>query len=478
MKIMKKLATVLALLLLLNSCGGSATTETKEVSADTAETVVETEDRSNVDDIPADADLGGMEFLIFTRTSVPWLNSMFDVTETNGEAINDAIYARNRSVEGRLNTIISEEHYDDVDTRIDSVILAGDDTYDMCAITDRTAYAKIRDGYMYDTTALPYIDLSKKYWQQPINDALSIGGKYYLLSGNYNLTTYDYTQAMLFNKKLWTDLGLDDVYTMVREGKWTFDEFQKATAAAVLDLNGDGIMDNNDQYGFGTLATSMLPNFWVAAGEHVMVKDTDGLLKYNLSGNEHFVDIINETFAITYDNNHSGILFPGNEFQDGTMFKNNQFLLYHCNFGRFPIMRDMEVDFGIIPYPKYTLEQKQYYSSNEGGKYAFVPSTHQSPAEASMVIEAIASSSTEVFYAYYDKSLKGKSTRDEESLEMLELISDTRVLDIGRTMWQPLFVEKMARVMVENDDRNMSSLLASIETQILEEMKAVNDFVK
>ena len=75
MKTMKKLTTVLALLLLLNSCGGSATTETKEVSADTAETVVETEDRSNVDDIPADADLGGMEFLIFTRTSVPWLIS-------------------------------------------------------------------------------------------------------------------------------------------------------------------------------------------------------------------------------------------------------------------------------------------------------------------------------------------------------------------------------------------------------------------
>ncbi len=478
MKHLKKLTTVLALLLLLNSCGGSTPNEEKDTTADATETVVETEDRSNVDDIPADADLGGMEFVIFTRTSVPWLNSMFDVTETTGDAINDAIYSRNRFVEGRLNTIISEEHYDDVDSRIDSIILAGDDTYDMCAITDRTAYAKIREGYMYDTTALPYIDLSKDYWQQPINDALSIGGKYYLLSGNYNLTTYDYTQMLLFNKQLWTDLGLDDVYTTVREGKWTFDEFAKVTAVAAVDLNGDGIMDTNDQYGFGTKANAMLQNFWVAAGEHCMVKDEDDLLQYNLTGNERFVDVINKTFSITFDNNDSGILFPVMEFENGTMFKNNQFLLYHCNFGRIPIMRDMEVDFGIIPYPKYTLEQKQYYSNNEGGKYAFVPSVHQSPAEASMVIEAIASSSSEVFYAYYDKSLKGKGTRDEESLEMLELISDTRVLDIGRTMWQPLFVEQMAVVMVETDNRNMSSMLASIETQILTEMNSVNDFAK
>jgi len=74
------------------------------------------------------------------------------------------------------------------------------------------------------------------------------------------------------------------------------------------------------------LHTAMLPNFWVAAGEQVMIKDADGLLQYNLTGNERFVDVINAAFAITTDNNNSSIIFHGNEFQNGTMFKNNQFL--------------------------------------------------------------------------------------------------------------------------------------------------------
>lgn len=44
------------------------------------------------------------------------------------------------------------------------------------------------------------------------------------------------------------------------------------------------------------------------------------------------------------------------------MFMNNQFLLYNSTFGRIPIIRDMEADFGIIPYPKYILDQKQYHA--------------------------------------------------------------------------------------------------------------------
>ncbi len=481
MKHTAKFSAVLALILAFCSCGtgagkdqpGSEAPTEAPVSSET-ESEKGPETLSDVDDIPADADLGGADFVVFTRTSVPWLNSMFDVEELTGEPVNDAIYERNRSVEARLNTVISEQHFDDVDSRIDEVILSGDDTYGMCAITDRTGYAKIPLGYMYDTSALPYIDLNKRYWQQSINDAISIGGKYYLLSGNYNLTTYDYTHALLFNKRLWADLGLDDVYATVRNGRWTFDVFGTVTAAALSDLNGDGKMDNRDQYGYGSLATEVLPTFWVSAGETVIVKDRDGYLQYNLPGNERFVDVVGKTFAITTDNGGTGISIDGNEFSSGTMFKNNQFLLYNSTFGRIPIMRDMEVDFGIIPYPKYTLEQKQYFSNNDGGKYAFVPSANTAPADASMVIEALASTSKEVYTAYYDVSLKGKAARDEESLEMLEIIFDTRVLDLGRTMWQELFVEKMARPMFENNDRNMSSLLASFESMVLEEVKRIN----
>ncbi|MBR4206621.1 MAG: hypothetical protein IKQ92_14200 [Clostridia bacterium] len=485
MKHTAKLLVVLALILAFCSCSTDPGKVETEPAATTdapvqsgTETEPEPETRSDVDDIPTDANLNGADFVIFTRTSVPWLNSMFDVEEMTGEPINDAIYERNRSVEARLNTVISEDHFDDVDSRIDEIIMSGETRYGMCAITDRIGYAKILEGYMYDTSDLPYIDLEKQYWQQAVNDAMSIGGKYYLLSGNYNLTTYDYTHALLFNKYLWDILQFDDIYTTVKKGEWTFDAFGTVTAAALTDLNGDGQMDNQDQYGYASVVTEVLPTFWVSAGETIMVKDKDGYIQYNLPGNERFVDVINKTFSITVDNNGTGIGIDWGEFQSGTMFKNNQFLLYNSTFGRIPIMRDMDVDFGIIPYPKYTLEQKQYYSNNDGGKYAFVPSSNVTPVDASMVIEALASTSKKVYTAYYDVSLKAKATRDRESLEMLEIIFDTRVLDLGRTMWQELFVEKMARPMFENNDRNMSSLLASFESMVQEDVKRINESAK
>ncbi len=472
----KKLTlAVCAVMLLLSACNqaiGNVEETGTGAAADTTAAI--TEDRSGVDDIPADADLGGMEFRILTRTSLPWLNSMFDVTETNGDPINDTIYNRNRAVENRLNTVIFEEAYDDVDSRIDQVVLSGEDVYDMCAVTDRTAYARIAEGYMYDATELPYIDLSKNYWHHSINDALSIGGKYYLFSGDYNLTTFDYTHVLLFNKQLWRELDLPDIYEAVCSGTWTYDMFREVTAAAEFDLNGDGKMDAGDRYGFGAENSKVLPCFWVAAGETSMTKDQNGLLKYSFPGNTRFVEIFNAAMDVTKDNGSSMYGIDYDEFQNGTMFKNNQYLLYDCTIGRIPIMRDMEVDFGIIPYPKYTEQQQQYYANNDGGKFAFVPATHTAPADASMVIEALASTSGDVYEVYHEKSLKGKSARDEESLIMLQMIDSGSVLDIGRTMWQELLEGTISNQLFVNNDRNISSMLASHEKEILGEIAKIN----
>ena len=55
---------------------------------------------------------------------------------------------------------------------------------------------------------------------------------------------------MYFDKKLAEDNGIEDIYRLFDDGKWTLDKFDELSKTAGADLNGDNRMDLEDQYGF------------------------------------------------------------------------------------------------------------------------------------------------------------------------------------------------------------------------------------
>ena len=61
-----------------------------------------------------------------------------------------------------------------------------------------------------------------------------------------------------------------------------------------------------------------------------------------------------------------------------------------------------------------------------------VPMTTSDPERTGIVLEAMAAESMyTVTPAYYDVALKGKYARDEESLDMLDIILESRCYDLG-----------------------------------------------
>ena len=57
------------------------------------------------------------------------------------------------------------------------------------------------------------------------------------------------TRVMYFNKTLFTDLGLDMPYSYVYDGTWTLDKLNSLTKLGYEDLNGNSMIDEEDQFG-------------------------------------------------------------------------------------------------------------------------------------------------------------------------------------------------------------------------------------
>jgi hypothetical protein len=96
-------------------------------------------------------------------------------------------------------------------------------------------------------------------------------------------------------------------------------------------------------------------------------------------------------------------------------------------------LRSMETDFGILPLPKLSEGQSQYYSISDGFHTSLaVPVTlpREDFGFVGAVIESLnAETYKTVVPAYYDVALKIQGTRDEESKLVLDMIRDGRLVD-------------------------------------------------
>ena len=96
-------------------------------------------------------------------------------------------------------------------------------------------------------------------------------------------------------------------------------------------------------------------------------------------------------------------------------------------------LRDCEVEYGIVPYPKLDEAQEGYYGYDISA-FISIPSSVSDPELVGKTLEMLNFYSREmVMPTYYDIQLNSKSVRDEESIEMLDLIFEGIVCDAGRT---------------------------------------------
>ena len=480
---MKKVILFLltAALLLSASCGEASVdgkTTTPDSSGDDIKESDSAATETELSDDLGKYDFGGRSFSIYTRTT-PLFYPYLDRQEATGDTIDDAVYNRNRKLEERFNFSFDEQYYDYTVEGNDAprkLLLAGDDTYQLYVGRCVHMFNYASEGYFYKIDDLTAINTEKPYWNSQLYDNLSIGNAHYFAVGDFNISAFDFTHVLLFNKKMIDDLNLGDIYSTVLDGKWTFDRFGEMSRAAVSDVNGDSVMDENDQYGYTSLGKQVLPGFWIAGGALSMKKD-DGQLVYTAPTDQKFIDVCQKVFEITWNDNiwHRVPITVDRE-EEMQMFCDGKALFTDSSCFQISLTRDAATDFGIIPYPKYDETQDKYYSRIEGCELFGVPLTNTDPEMTSVILEAMACESRKIVIpAYYEVALKVKFTRDEESSKMLDIAFENRVFDYGDTILCEEFRDGVMRQAFAKDNRDIVSTLTKVQNKVEKKLGTLND---
>ncbi|MGM9624829.1 MAG: hypothetical protein ACI3XM_03885 [Eubacteriales bacterium] len=138
----------------------------------------------------------------------------------------------------------------------------------------------------------------------------------------------------------------------------------------------------------------------------------------------------------------------------------------------------MDEDFGILPYPKYDEAQESYHSplSTASATAYSIPISNDHPEMSAWIMEVMGAYSTDtVRYAAMEKVLMGKSIRDSESEEMLDLIFRTKFYDLG--FWGSDVYNAICN-MVQNYKNNFASILESYQKKTTAQYEAVKEYYR
>ncbi|MCL1795135.1 MAG: hypothetical protein FWG34_14870 [Oscillospiraceae bacterium] len=356
----------------------------------------------------------------------------FEIEEAIGDVYNDALYERRLALEDNFNVKFSSINKGDISGDVKKTVNAGTDEYDLVLPRLNSAWNLIT--YCADLLALQNLSLGESWYDQNCIENLSVAKKLYTITGDAFTKHYDGIMLLIFNKQILQEHGLSSPYPIVSGGKWTLDAMGEMVKAVTKDVNGDGILDKDDMWGYaqqGDIVGAVING----AELKYMYKNADDI-PYTMANTERmnmaidkFLDFFRDySWDTTRDANNAHLsafwLFPeGRALFNGIMLHYIQWQL-----------RGVEHDFGIIPIPKLDEAQSRYYTStNAYHTYCYMmPKTVSDPERTAYIFDAMGFYGEKIIKpAYYDMCLTRKYTRDEESNEMLDIIFKSTVYDLG-----------------------------------------------
>lgn len=426
----------------LASCGSGSSDKPAQTAANTqsADETTTAETSMSYDPGLPEKDYEGANFTILTKgvsAYNEWGETSIYTENENGDVVNDAIYQRNRSVEEKYNIKIVEFQSENPTADTQKSVSAGDGAYDVVMPSFGDSGTLAAGGYLYDINEAEYINLEKPWWDQRSVADLSVDNRLYFVSSDISTLNNDATWCTMFSKDLINSYSVPNPYELVASNEWTFDNFYSMYKGVSGDLDGDGTYGPYDLY--PNLTQNENYNaMYLGTGDRLISKDANDIPQIALGQDERSVKIIETLNSIMNDkqfsfNYHTGAKDLGYHLWTTQMFEEGRGLFWITNLQIVIRLRDLDSNFGIVPVPKYSADQENY--SNvvwTVGSYVAIPKTTNDIERTGIILEALAAKSMEVLRpAYYDSALQGKYLRDEESVDMLDIIIGERVYDLG-----------------------------------------------
>lgn len=443
----KRLSLLLALITLLSVAvvftGCGETQEGPDVTLP-GDTGANSENESVEEDHRFDnVNYNGREFRIYTSTNISTMgkgNSNFLIEgtgETDGGLVNDAVLERNIQVEELLGVELEftqiDLAYNAVAADIRRFTTSGTDEYDL-VINDIYAYAEllIEGNFRNVLDEDCVFDFERPYWYKDYMDDLRLmDGYQYVLAGDYFIDILRDAHLLLLNKQIYLDhynRKADELYDVVTNFEWTYEKMNEIISDMYVDKNLNGTKDKGDQFGF------MEPEFW------------GGSIPFSVSGNPTFISrdedgyptvVLHEGDRANQLANAMGTLFNNDSASVGltldadllTAFTQDECLIVgYQRLGSLEnaILRQMEGDAAVLPYPMLFASDKKYTTSaHDTTEMGAILATSTDLAFISTVVEVLNRETAKILIpVYYKECLQVQCVDDEKAAAIIDIIHD------------------------------------------------------
>ncbi len=356
--------------------------------------------------------------------------------------VDEKIFARNNRVQERYGIMLESypvagdwSSRDVFIAYLTQSVAAGDDAYQLVAMYQAYGAPLTVQEQFYDLREFEDdIDLDAPWWSASFNENCTVYDKLFFTTGDLSLTMWEGMYAVFFNKELARDYGIDELYQLVYDDEWTLEAMIELTAGLYED-DGDDLESFEDVFGYVGQHSSR--PYITACDLPICERTSDGGYRLVFMDEDHIdkvTDVYDTLYELLYENDtafdRAWLPSGAKEYE---IFTEDRALFFLESLDMTVELRAAEMDFGILPYPKYDENQEKYLSSTDDGLSTFaIPLSAYEPEMCVLILDALAAESkTSVIPAYYDVVLQGRVAQDKESKEMLDIIREDLYFDFG-----------------------------------------------
>ncbi|MBQ8409994.1 MAG: hypothetical protein IJY39_14125 [Clostridia bacterium] len=478
-KNLRILSLILALVIALStlvSCDG--TEEEITTTAENEQTVESTAQETETEYFPDIAKKDyGTTFHIYiqhdsNKTEYHW------VEESSGDALSEAIFARQEKIYEHLGLEIVCSHVGEHTTYTETFKTAVKNKDDSIQLMLSHVHSGIEGlvtgNFLRDFNTIDQVNLDNDYWNMNFMEGLAINDHMYLGNSNFNILR---TNVLAFNKKMMEQYGdvlEKDVYTMVNDYEWTLDKMINLASTVYIDATADGKTED-DTFGITGIQWVEFIGFLQASGLNYIGLGDSGnyeVVVYNELNQAKTADLV-EKLSQMVASDYAWFRYRI-ESTPTVDLHTGRALMSLISTNSLPNLCDYDVEFGVLPYPMYDEAQKDVgYRHLQWGGYLCVPSYTADPVMVGEALEMLAFFSEDVNVTFYEKLL-GKQVADMPlDRQMLELVWDTICPEFGQAYTEATgsWLYMLPELTWVNATQNLASYVKSKESSSNKKIK-------
>ena len=323
---------------------------------------------------------------------------------------------------------------------LSNAVSTTDNSFQLAAThSSYNANLTINDQYWDIMQFEDQINLDAEWWSASWVENATINNKLFFVTGDVSLTMWEELYAIFFNRQMALDRydEIGDLYQLVRDEEWTLEML--ATLSDIYVDDGNDERDAADTYGLIMNRHSMR-TFVTSCDLPIAERNADGGFDLVFMDEDH-AEKVTTVYAMLYS-----LIYENEGTWDSKIYRDEDYTemiqMFTAENGALFMtgtlqnanqLRQAKMEFGILPFPKYDIDQETYLAHSYDGLSSFaIPACALEPAISAKVLDAMgAESKYSVIPAYYEVVLQGRIAQDADSKEMLNIIRQNLYFDFG-----------------------------------------------